>query len=318
VLTRIGIVFVILLSIVTTLLYGQDTAPIEYVVDKNDPKAFQTIQAAIDQCKVFSDKRIYIYIKSGVYKEKLVIHSHTIRISLIGESSENTIITYDDYSGKGDINTFTSYTVKILGDEFQAENITFENNAPMLGQAVAVHVEADKVSFRECRFSGNQDTIFAGGKGRQYFSSCYIEGTTDFIFGDATAVFDLCTIHSKKNSYITAASTPKERDFGFVFIHCELTAAPDVTRVYLGRPWRNYAKVVFFNCELDKHIVPEGWHNWNKPEAEKTVVYAEYNSRGDGANPKNRVSWSRQLTEKELSEFNLDKIFAYEDRWIPE
>jgi pectinesterase len=301
------------------MLNGQDAAPSEYVVDKNDPNAFQTIQAVIDHIDVNSESRIYIYVKPGVYKEKLIVDAHKIRISLIGEDADNTIITYDDYAGKGDITTFTSYTIKVLGDEFQAENITFQNDAPALSQVVVMHIEADKVSFLECKFLGNSNTIFAGGRGRQNFANCYIEGTSDFITGDATVVFDVCLIHSKANSYIVAPSTPKDRNYGFVFVLCEFTAADDVSSVYLGRPMSDYAKSVLVYCALGKHILPAGWHNGNRPKAERTVLFAECDSRGEGANAKKRVAWSRQLTEKNIEDhYNLNIIFTLSDVWIPD
>jgi pectinesterase len=209
--------------------------------------------------------------------------------------------------------------VKVLGNDFYAENITFENSAGPVGQAVALHIEGDRAVFKNCRFIGNQDTMYTGGENsRHYFKNCYIEGTTDFIFGAATAVFENCHIHSKKNSYVTAASTPEGKKYGYVFLNCRLTAATDINKVYLGRPWRNFAKTVFVNTELGAHILPEGWHNWNKPEAERTVFYAEYHSRGEGASSSSRASWSHQLTEDEAKDYSLDKILSGSDQWVPE
>jgi pectinesterase len=152
--------------------------------------------------------------------------------------------------------------------------------------------------------------LYASGKGRQYFKDCYIEGTTDFIFGSATAFFENCKIHSKKNSYVTAASTPEGTEFGYVFKNCKLTAEDDVTEVYLGRPWRIYAKTVFINCEMGKHILPEGWHNWSKPEAEKTCFYAEFQNIGEGFQPQKRASWSRQLSTDEAKNYTLKRILG--------
>jgi pectinesterase len=287
-----------------------------YVVAQDGSGDYTTLQEALDNCKAFPDERIVITLKPGVYKEKVVVPSWTTRISLIGENAATTIISFDDYSGKGDINTFTSYTIKILGDDFYAENITFENSAGPVGQAVALHVEADRCVFKDCRFIGNQDTLYTGGNNsRQYFTNCYIEGTTDFIFGAATAVFENCTIHSKKHSYITAASTPEGKKFGYVFLNGTLTAAPDITKVYLGRPWRNFAKTVFIRCNLGGHILPEGWHNWSKPEAEQTAFYAEFESTGSGANPQARVPWSHQLTAQEASAYTLENILGGTDHW---
>lgn len=250
-----------------------------------------------------------------MYKEKLLIPSWITDISLIGENADSTIITFDDHAGRGKMGTFDSYSVKIEGNDIYVENITIENSAGPVGQAVALHVEGDRCIFRNCRFLGNQDTMFASGENaRQYFVDCYIEGTTDFIFGPATAVFENCVIHSKKNSYITAASTPQWVNYGYIFKDCRLTAEEGVDEVYLGRPWRDYARTVFMNCEMGDHIRPEGWHNWSRPEAEKTTFYAEYSSKGPGANPITRANWSHQLKEKELRNFSLDVIF---NGWNP-
>jgi pectinesterase len=300
---------------------GQNPSPkpTSFIVANDGSGDYQTVQAAINACKVFPDQRITIYVKPGVYREKVELYSWTNKVSLIGENPSTTVITFDDYSGKGDINTFTSWTFRAVGDDFYAENITFENSAGPVGQAVAMHVEGDRAAFRNCRFLGNQDTIYTGGeKSRQYFSGCYIEGTTDFIFGAATAVFDNCTIHSKKNSYITAASTTQGKRYGYVFLNCVLTANQDISKVYLGRPWRNFAKTVFVNCELGKHILPEGWNNWSKPEAEATVFYAEFNSKGPGANPSSRVLWSKQLSYDDAKSYVTSVIMSGSDGWNPD
>ena len=206
--------------------------------------------------------------------------------------------------------TFRTYTLKIDGNGITLKNITIENNAARLGQAVALHTTGDRLTFVNCRFLGNQDTVFTGKAGtRLLFSGCYIEGTTDFIFGPSTAWFEDCTICSKADSYITAASTPADQQIGYVFSNCRLTAAEGITKVYLGRPWRPYAHTVFMNCHLGSHIRPEGWENWRNPANEKTARYAEYGNSGDGAKTEQRVGWSRQLTKKEASELNKQRGF---------
>ena len=198
-----------------------------------------------------------------------------------------------------------------MGNRFRAENITFINSSGPVGQAVALHVEADRAAFINCRFLGHQDTIYASGENaRQYFYNCYIEGTTDFIFGPSTAVFEACTINSKSNSYITAANTTEGKKYGFVFIDCKLTADAGVNKVYLGRPWRAHAKTVFINSELGQHITPVGWDNWGNEANEKTTFYAEYNNKGKGANEKGSVPWAKMLTDKEAKEYTVDKILA--------
>ncbi|MGV8092250.1 MAG: pectinesterase family protein [Mangrovibacterium sp.] len=277
---------------------------------------YTSIREAITACGAFSFEKKEIFIKNGVYHEKILIDSFQTNITLIGESTESTIITNGDHAGQPGIGTFNSYTMKILGDHISIKNLTIENSAGETGQAVALHVEGDYFIASNCRIVGNQDTLYAAGQqSRQYFSDCYIAGTTDFIFGAATAAFDHCTIHSRKNSYITAASTPQGNPFGYVFRSCKLTADPGVTKVYLGRPWRDYAKTAFIQCEMGPHITPEGWHNWSKPEREKTSFYAEYGNTGTGSGTRKRVPWSHQLTEKEAKEYNLGNIFRVHCQW---
>jgi pectinesterase len=230
---------------------------------------------------------------------------------------EKTILTYDDYASRKnrfgeEMGTTGSTSFYVFGDDFVAENITFENSAGPVGQAVAVRVDGDRVMFTNCRFLGFQDTLYPHGeKSRQYYKNCYIEGTVDFIFGWSTVVFDSCTIFCKKGGgYITAASTLETTPRGFVFINCKITGDAPEHSFYLGRPWRPFAKTVFLNCEMSSVIKPEGWHNWNKPEAEKTAFYGEYNSQGKGSNIDKRVAWSYALNDDEAKEYSVEKIFG--------
>jgi pectinesterase len=179
-------------------------------------------------------------------------------------------------------------------------------------------VEGDRSLVRNCRLLGNQDTLYTATRdSRQYYLDCYIEGTTDFIFGEATAVFQNCTIRSLANSYITAAATRPGQPFGYVFLDCRLEADPAATKVYLGRPWRPYSKTVFLRTDMGAHILPQGWDNWRNPENEKTVLYAEYNSSGPGAGKAGRVPWARQLSAREAKKYTLANIFAGEQPWEP-
>ncbi|HMC01669.1 MAG TPA: pectate lyase [Flavobacteriaceae bacterium] len=287
--------------------------PYNVIVSKDGSGDYTSIQEAINGAKSFPYERVNINIKNGVYYEKIKVHEWNTNISLIGESKEKTIITYDDYFGKmnmGRNSTFYTYTLLVEADDFYATNLTIQNTSGEVGQAVALSVFSDKVYINNCNILGNQDTLYASGKGRQYFKDCYIEGTTDFIFGNATALFENCQIHSKKNSYITAASTPEDSEFGYVFKDCNLTADEDVIEVYLGRPWRIYAKTVFMNCQMEKHILPVGWHNWSKPEAEKTTFYAEFQNRGEGFQPQERASWSYQLDTDEVEKYTIKNILG--------
>ena len=285
---------------------------------------FRNIDDAIEVCRAFMDYHKVIFVKRGVYKEKLIIPSWVDNIEICGEDRDHTIITYDDHANiklpgtdRG-MGTFRTYTLKIEGNGITLKNITIENNSARLGQAVALHTEGDRLVFINCRLLGHQDTLYTGKAGtRLYFRDCYIEGTTDFIFGPSTAWFENCEIKSKANSYVTAASTPADQPYGYVFNHCRLTASEGANKVYLGRPWRPYAYTLFMNCELGGHIRPEGWENWRNPENEKTARYLEYNNTGEGARKEQRVSWSRQLTKKEAQNITLETVFHQTSNWIP-
>ena len=304
--------------------------PDTLVVSRDGTGEFRTIDEAIEVCRAFMDYTKVIYVKKGVYKEKLIIPSWLTNITICGEDRDNTIITWDDHANikmpvggldseaavKGKpMGTFRTYTLKVQGSYITLKDITIENNAAKLGQAVALHTEGDHILVQNCRLLGNQDTVYTGvGGTRVAFYDCYIEGTTDFIFGPSIAWFQNCEIHSKANSYITAASTPAGQKYGYVFYKCRLTADKDVDKVYLGRPWRPFAATIFKDCELGKHIRPEGWHNWNNAKNEETARYAEYGNKGEGASTKNRVKWSKQLTKKEAAKVTLLDAFG-EDCW---
>ena len=288
------------------------------VVSRDGTGDFRTLQEAVESARAFMDYTVTIYVKNGVYKEKVIVPSWVENIDIIGEDRDKTIITYDDHANINKMGTFRTYTVKVEGSDITFKNLTIENNAAQLGQAVALHTEGDRLKFINCRILGNQDTIYTGAKfTRLYFKDCYIDGTTDFIFGPSTALFEDCIIHSKRNSYVTAASTPKEAKYGYVFKHCKLTAEPGVDKVYLGRPWRPYAYTLFIECELGKHIVSAGWHNWGKQSNEETARYMEYKNTGEGANASERVAWSKQLTKKEAEAVTVDAIFRTQSDWDP-
>lgn len=292
-------------------------------VSRDGTAEFRNIDDAIEVCRAFMEYHKVIFVKKGTYKEKLIIPSWLTNIEICGEDRDQTIITYDDHAniklpttGKP-MSTFRTYTLKIEGTNITLKNITIENNAARLGQAVALHTEGDKLLFINCRFLGHQDTIYTGvGGTRLYFKDCYIEGTTDFIFGPSTAWFENCTIKSKANSYVTAASTPADQSYGYIFNHCKLIADNGIDKVYLGRPWRPYAYTIFMNCELGKHIRPEGWHNWGKKDNESTARYLEYNNTGEGADKSNRAVWSKQLSKKEAQKITPETVFNQETKWI--
>jgi len=312
--------FLLCLLLITLSIqaFAQTANPQQYkyifTVAKDGSGDYKYIQDAIDAMRVYPLMPIVLYIKNGVYNEKIELPATNTDVRFIGQSVDSTIITFNDYSGRGKHTTFTSFTAKISGNRFVAENITFANSAGPVGQAVALYVDADKAVFKNCRFLGNQDTIFTGGElSRQLFVNCYIEGTTDFLFGPATALFQQCTIHCKTNSFITAASTSAGKKYGYVFADCKITADASVKEVYLGRPWRSAAKTVFLRCSLPGAIIPAGWHNWDNPENEKTVFYAEYRNTGEGSNIKTRVGWSHQLTDEDAKNYTAEKVFGIYD-----
>lgn len=303
----------------------------ELVVSQDGTGDFATIQEAINQVRDHAEKRVIIHIKAGTYNEKVVIPSFKRNVTLKGEGAAKTIIQFDDYSGKpfrgidvtgnAKYSTYTSYTVLVTANDCSLEDLTIANTAGRVGQAVALHTEGDRIVVRNCHILGNQDTLYLARAGTHiYLENCTINGTTDFIFGAATAYFYRCRIESLSNSYITAASTNEQDRYGFVFESCTITARDStVNKVYLGRPWRPYAKTVFINTEMDAHITPEGWHPWpgdkNFPDKEKTAFYAEYGSRGLGAKDlSKRVAWSHQLKKSSLKKYSLKLVL---NGWDP-
>ncbi|WP_417558675.1 pectate lyase [Mesoflavibacter zeaxanthinifaciens] len=283
------------------------------IVAQDGSGDYSSIQEAINNTKSFPYNRVTIFIKNGIYKEKVKVHEWNPNLAIVGESKEHTIITYDDYFNKvglGRNSTFFTYTLLVEANNVILKNLTIENASGDVGQAVALSVFSDEVAIVNCKLLGNQDTLYASGKGKQYYKDCYIEGTTDFIFGSATAFFENCQIHSKRDSYITAASTPKESEYGYVFKNCKLTASEQVNEVYLGRPWRIFAQTVFINCDMGNHILPVGWHNWSKEDAEKTSFYAEYKNYGLGFQPEKRINWSYQLSKRQAKKYTLKNVLG--------
>lgn len=318
-------------------------------VARDGSAEFRNVAEAVEVCRAFMDYHKVIFVKKGVYKEKIEIPTWLTNIEICGEGPENTIITWDDHAnikvsdrglgttqtqmGKS-MGTFRTFTIKVCGSGITLKNLTIENNSARLGQAVSLHVEGDKCQFINCRILGHQDTVYTGRGGvRQYFNHCYIEGTTDFIFGPSTAWFEGCEIVNKSNSYITAASTPKDVAYGYIFNNCRIDCLKgeaakksnrdaEIEKCYLGRPWRPYAYTLFMNCELGKHILPTGWENWGNKANEQTARYYEYNNRGEGAakmdkkgNAIERVAWAKQLTKKEAQKITLQEVFG-DTSWI--
>jgi pectinesterase len=326
------------LSVVVVLAGGFTASPTpgekKYVVDATGADgAYKTVQAAIDAAPAgTADKRTIIYIKPGTYAQQLRVPQNKPYLSLVGlgESPQDVVLTFNLHAkstkpGGGVVGTSDSSSTFLNAHDFVAENLTFANSTPpKTAQAVALKPQADRLAFYRCRFVGFQDTLYPC-KGRQYYKDCWITGTVDFIFGDATAVFDHCTINSSDKGYLTAPSTPEKSAHGLVFLDCVLTASDAAAKaktpgVYLGRPWRPFGSTAFLRCKMGPHIYPAGWDNWRDPANEKTARFAEFASTDLDGKPldvSQRVGWSRQLTAEQAKEYTLEKLLAGADRWDP-
>ncbi|MDE6622389.1 MAG: pectin methylesterase [Lachnospiraceae bacterium] len=323
------------------------------IVSKTDSGTFRSLQDAVLAVPDNRSEWVRILVSPGIYEEKVWIRKENLEI--IGHSPANTIFRWGDGAKKprpngcGEYGTFNTAVLLLAGQNIHLENITVENTAgpgSTAGQALALYAAADRCSFRNCRFVGWQDTIFAGDVHncsmknlmlpdffdqspvpaahpviRNYFENCYISGDVDFIFGPNTVYFDRCEIHSRERqsedkAFITAASTPAEQEYGLVFSHCRLTGDSGDHSVYLGRPWRDFAKTAFLHCHMDSHICPEGWHNWGKARAEALCSYVEYHNLGPGAGAHARSPFSRQLSNPELEiYYSRENVLRGKDAW---
>ncbi|MFC4989425.1 pectinesterase family protein [Saliphagus infecundisoli] len=293
----------------------------DFVVAGDGSEAFETVQAAINAVPDFRDAETRILIREGEYREKIVVPTSKTNVTLVGDGPERTVLTYDDYNGKPNrfgeaMGTTESSSCFVFGDGFTARDLAFRNDAGRVGQAVAIRVDGDRAVFENCGFLGNQDTLYTHGRdSRQYYRGCYIEGTVDFVFGWSIAVFEGCEIVCKgERGYVTAASTPADAEFGYVFEDCTVVGDESAESFYLGRPWRPHARTVFTGSYLGGHIEPDGWHNWDEPAKEETAFYAEYDNEGPGNAPSERVEWARQLSEEEATDYNRRTIF---NGWDP-
>ena len=311
------LVLTTLLGIILTNAYAQKVM----IVAMDGTGNYKTVQAAFDSIPRSNSQTVTIFIRNGIYREKLHLDSSKNFVTIVGEDEFKTVLVFDDHTGKvtrnGDtINTRTSASFVMRADNFTAKNITIENDAGfMAGQAVALEADGDKAQFYNCRLVGFQDVLFTNNENsRQYYKNCYVEGTTDFIFGSATVWFDHCHIHSKKNSHVTAASTPADHAFGYIFNECALTGDTMLHSVSLGRPWRPFASVTYIHCYIGQHIKPEGWSNWNSTDNYKTTRYAEYDNYGPGAQISGRVSWAHKLKDEEEKNITIQNVFK---GWVP-
>jgi pectinesterase len=328
-------------------LYAAD---VHVRVDPNAPHAnpgsenlttFPTIVNALDHHPfatpnpVGTAGRVFIEIVPGTYHERVIVTQNHNNITLIGlGKTPGEVVITNSLNAKAAGGTFFTETVEINGTGFEADNITFENTAGNTGQAVAVADRGDRSIFKHCRFLGHQDTLFAD-YGRQYYVDSYIEGGVDFIFGNATAVFDRNELHSNGPGFITAQSrTSPDQTTGYVILNSKVTAdlsAPPIDpnapgaastasarrMIGLGRPWRTYSRVVYINTSLPAELNPVGWNNWGQAANESTAYYAESGSTGPGASPSTRVPWSHQLTAAEAKQYLPQTFLAGPDHWDP-
>jgi pectin methylesterase-like acyl-CoA thioesterase len=289
-------------------------------VDKNGSGDFTTIQAAVDSLSKSNATPTQIRIAPGTYTEKLRVDRPNITLCGQAGQAASTILTYGDNANTsngqgGTLGTSGSASTNISASKVSAENVTFRNSTPLGGsQAVALLITGSEVQFRNCRFLSYQDTLYTKG-GSQYFKDCYVEGSVDYIFGGATAVFQECTIHSAAGgTAVTAPSTDQATPFGLVFLGGELTAASSVSdgSQALGRNWGAYGAAAFIGTVLGEHISTAGW----SPMGSNTLATArfeEYQTTGPGSHPTERAQ-SKQLTAQEAAAYTVDNILG---AWTP-
>jgi len=294
---------------------------------------FTNLQDAINSAPDHGTNWFSILIKPGTYDGEVVVPKAKRHLRLIGEERDHTILNSDRNQNEGPFGNIypNNPTLGLAADDVHLESLTLQNSSGDHGQALALRSDGDREILNNCRLLGWQDTLLVNS-GRLYFTNCYIAGRVDFIYGNATVIFDRCEIHSRNGGHVTAANTPKDHPYGFVFLHCNLTGDPQPWRnpngvpantnqppkADLGRPWRPYASVAYIQCNLGDHIKPEGWNNWRNVTNESTARFSEYQSTGPGANPDQRFKWSHQLTDEQAKNYTIENILAGSDHWQPD
>lgn len=265
-----------------------------------------------------------IEIAPGTYREKLRLETPDVSLIGMGKDPKEVVIIFDDDNKRaGGTGKSASFTV--TGDGFFAQNLTIANDyddTVTPSQAVALYVTSDRAVFKNVRFLGHQDTLYAASKqpskpSRQYFKDCYIEGHVDFIFGNARAFFDRCDIHMVRYGFITAHSRKSaDEETAYVFHRCNITTSGEGD-FYLGRAWRPFARVIYLHCTMDQGIHAEGWREWTpgKTDTYLTATFGEYGSTGAGARMSARVAWAKILSKKEAKSYEL-KAFFKDRSWI--
>lgn len=312
------IVFVLLVGVAASAQDVHVRVSPEYPRTMESTDRYPTIQMALDHAsQPGSGGRLYLEIAPGIYHERVIVTQNRPRTTMIGKGAQpgDVVITASQNAMSAGGTFFTS-TAEIYGPEFEADNLTFENTAGNTGQAVAITVRSDRAIFKKCRFLGDQDTLFADF-GRQYYLDSYIQGGVDFIFGNATAVFDDSEVHIIRPGYLTAQSrTSHDQQTGFIFLHVRITSADlDGKEFFLGRPWRQFSRVVFLDSEMPESLSPQGWSPWSKGVSIQDAYYAERGSTGPGARVQSRLQGSHQLNAAEAAQFMPKRFLAGSDHW---
>ncbi|KAF5177101.1 Pectinesterase/pectinesterase inhibitor [Thalictrum thalictroides] len=266
-------------------------------VDQSGNGDFRKIQDAIDSIPSNNSELFFIWVKPGVYREKIVVPADKPWITISGTKANDTIITWSD---GGEI--FETPTFTVLATDFVGRFLTIQNSFGPSQKAVALRVSGDRAAFYGCRILSYQDTLLDDA-GRHYFSNCYIEGGTDFIFGNGASLYEKCRLHSlsEGTGAITAQNRVSEaQDTGYTFLGCRITG---IGTLLLGRAWGAYSRVVFVMCSMSNAVLPQGWDDWGDPTKHSTVFYAQYKCYGPGADVSGRVKWSRNLSDSEAAPF---------------
>lgn len=278
---------------------------------------FTTVQAAVDSIPTVNTTPVEIHIAPGTYAEHVHITGQKSFVSLIGNDPATTKITFNTPANDPAYDTWTSATVYLECYDFSIEGLSIENSYGIGIQTLAFAANGRRGQFKDVWFLSNQDTLLLYN-GPFYLTHCRIEGTTDFMYGNATAWFENCELYSRTGNYLTASNCDISVPYGFVYNNCQLTRALTLgdNSVYLGRPWGDYASVTYLNCWMDGHIRPEGWYDWDQPARRETCRYSEYNSFGPGGDMTYRVDWPgvHILTDEEALEFNMPNVLG---SWTP-